>query len=38
VPLVSGIRGLDNKGYATDNIWKFYIRVALDNVCPWLWI
>lgn len=38
VPLVSGIRGLDNKGYATDNIWKFYIRVALDTVCPWLWI
>ena len=38
VPLVSGIRGLDNKGYSTDNIWKFYIRNALQYACPWLWI
>ena len=38
VPLVSGIRGLDNKGYATDNVWKFYVRVVLDRMCPWLWI
>lgn len=38
VPLVSGIRGLDNKGYSTDNIWKFYIRTVLHRACPVLWI
>lgn len=38
VPLVNGIRGLDNKGYSTDNIWKFYIRTFLHHTCPVLWI
>lgn len=38
VPRVSGIRGLDNKGYSTDNLWKFYVRTALHYACPPLWI
>lgn len=38
VPVVSGIRGLDNKGYSTDNAWKLYIRIALHYACPQLWI
>jgi len=38
VPRVSGIRGLDNKGYSTDNLWKFYIRTAIHTVCPPLWV
>ena len=38
VPRVSGIRGLDNKGYSTDNLWKFYIRAAVHRACPPLWI
>ncbi|NEP57121.1 MAG: hypothetical protein F6K31_08870 [Symploca sp. SIO2G7] len=38
VPQIDGVRGLDNKGYSSDNLWKFYVRVAIQKLLPWLWI
>ncbi|NET30785.1 MAG: hypothetical protein F6K19_02115 [Cyanothece sp. SIO1E1] len=37
-PEVEGIRGADNKGYATDGFWKFQLRAALNRAMPWLWV
>jgi hypothetical protein len=37
-PAVEGIRGADNKGYTTDNLWKFYFRNAISKLLPWIWV
>ena len=37
-PDIDGVRGADNTGYSTDNLWKFYIRNAIHKFLPWLWI
>ncbi|WAL58386.1 hypothetical protein [Thermocoleostomius sinensis] len=37
-PEVEGIRGADNKGYSTDEIWKLRIRKTLQRTMPWLWV
>jgi len=37
-PRVSGVRGGDNKGYGTDNLWKYRLRNASRQLLPWLWI
>ncbi len=37
-PWIEGVRGADNKGYATDNQWKLRLRSILNKLLPWLWI
>lgn len=37
-PDLSGIRGADNKGYATDNQWKYTFRRNISRLFPWIWI
>jgi len=37
-PQVDGKRGADNKGYSTDNWWKFSLRSMLNMLFPWLWV
>ena len=37
-PEVEGIRGADNKGYGTDNHWKYTLRRNFSRVFPWIWI
>ena len=37
-PEIYGIRGADDKGYSTDNFWKFYIRNTIRLLFPWVWI
>ncbi|MGL5061834.1 MAG: hypothetical protein ACRC62_17835 [Microcoleus sp.] len=37
-PKIYGIRGADNKGYSTDNFWKFYVRNTIRILFPWMWI
>ena len=37
-PEVGGIRGADNKGYSTDNYWKYKIRYNISKVFPWIWV
>ena len=37
-PELGGIRGADNKGYATDNQWKYKFRQNVSKVFPWVWI
>ena len=37
-PELVGVRGADNKGYATDNQWKYKIRHAVSKIFPWIWV
>lgn len=37
-PDLSGIRGADNKGYSTDNHWKYTFRHNISKLFPWVWI
>jgi len=37
-PLVEGFRGADNRGYSTNDLWKFRIRNSINILIPWLWI
>lgn len=37
-PALEGIRGADNSGYASDNLWKYYFRSAISKLIPWVWI
>ena len=37
-PEIYGTRGADNKGYSTDNFWKFYVRNTIRLLFPWVWI
>jgi len=37
-PELSGIRGADNKGYATDNQWKYKFRQSVSKMLPWIWV
>ena len=37
-PDLKGIRGADNSGYNTDNLWKFRFRSAVSRLLPWVWI
>lgn len=38
MPELGGVRGADNKGYATDNKWKYKVRQGLGRLLPWLWV
>lgn len=37
-PELGGFRGADNKGYATDNQWKYKLRQTFSTVFPWIWV
>jgi len=37
-PNIEGARAADNKGYSTDNLWKFHLRNAASRVFPWIWV
>lgn len=37
-PELSGVRGADNKEYATDNQWKYKIRQFISKMFPWVWV
>jgi hypothetical protein len=37
-PQIEGVRAGDNKGYSSDNLWKFYLRSSASKVFPWIWI
>ncbi|MEO0406176.1 MAG: hypothetical protein AAF289_02380 [Cyanobacteria bacterium P01_A01_bin.135] len=37
-PAIEGTRGADNRGYATDNAWKFQLRAGIAKLLPWVWI
>lgn len=37
-PLIDGFRAADNRGYATNDLWKFRVRSSINTLLPWLWI
>ena len=37
-PEIDGIRGADNKGYGTDNQWKYKVRHNISKLLPWIWV
>ncbi|PZV18481.1 MAG: hypothetical protein DCF22_01810 [Leptolyngbya sp.] len=37
-PLIEGFRGADNRGYTTNDLWKFRVRSSINTLFPWLWI
>ena len=37
-PELGGIRGADNRGYSTDNQWKYKLRQGISKFLPWVWI
>jgi hypothetical protein len=37
-PDIEGVRAADNKGYSSDNLWKFRLRKSASKIFPWLWV